>query len=1004
MLEAINLKKVYKPRRGVPVNALDGVSLKLPDTGMVFILGKSGSGKSTLLNILGGLDKYDSGDILIKGVSSKKFKQKHFDSYRNTYIGFIFQEYNILEEFSIGANIGLALELQGKRATSEAINNILKEVDLAGMGNRRPNELSGGQKQRVAIARALVKNPEIIMADEPTGALDSKTGRQVFDTLKKLSKTKLVLIVSHDREFSEQYADRIIELADGKIISDVEYSGENNAAAEENGLNFRENEIEIPEDYVLTQEDMDAINEFLRLKRAGQKTRLGIFSKKSKSGMAGAFVPTDESKIKAHTGEKFKLIKSKLPLKNAFKMGTQSLKHKPVRLVFTILLSVVAFSLFGLATTVAGYDHVETTYNSLVDSDIKYISFQKGWNSNPDDSDYFQTYGTTITNEEKEKLESDLGITFKGLINARAGAYNMFYDAEKLNGSTDFRTIAHFTEQDLSAYKYTVDGRLPQNDDEVAITDWMLELLKIADFSPMDKNEKVEVNSAADIKGKAINLNIYIENNMGGMPSESKSYTIVGVINTGFNAQRYEVNMVRQDGESNFYDHLMYMEYEAITAYSPVGSLFVSENVYNDLYASATAGVEISDSEIAMQSFQADFNSQSFTFGDSFSLSNNIRPLSSITDKDTGVFFADASKTELGDYDVLVNASWDFRELLSTAASSNEIKITLAQAQSLWERNYNSCRNNYSSASEMMADTYVGTYIYSLSDATDFEKCVAYIEAMRSNPTLLSQIFCEWEESKISVKSKQDEVGVLGERKAVNVVGIFDPSKIENNSWSTVVSDELWNVGKADYLAELQMRDDMMNEEYGPRGPFKTVIAPTPTGEKLRDVIKYVQNIYEDGKLQYSLANEVNVLLDDMKDILDTLGQVFLWVGVGFAVFAALMMFNFIVTSINYKKREIGILRAIGSRSNDVFSIFFSESFVIAMINFVLSAGISFAVTMVINNLLRNEYGLLMTILSFGAVNVVYILAISIGVAFIASFLPVRKIAAKKPIDAIRDR
>ena len=136
MLEAKNLVKIYKPKRGVPVKALDKVSLKFPDKGMVFLLGKSGSGKSTLLNLLGGLDKYNEGDIVIKGVSSKDFKQKHFDSYRNTYVGFIFQEYNVLEEFSVGANIGLALELQGKKATDEEINRILKEVDLEGYGNR----------------------------------------------------------------------------------------------------------------------------------------------------------------------------------------------------------------------------------------------------------------------------------------------------------------------------------------------------------------------------------------------------------------------------------------------------------------------------------------------------------------------------------------------------------------------------------------------------------------------------------------------------------------------------------------------------------------------------------------------------------------------------------------------------------------------------------------------------------------------------------------------------
>lgn len=157
MLEAINLCKVYKPKKGVPVKALDGISLRFPEKGMVFLLGKSGSGKSTLLNLLGGLDKYDSGEIIIKGVSSKDFKQQYFDSYRNTYVGFIFQEYNILDEFSVGANIALAIELQGRKATDEEINNILREVDLEGYGDRKPNELSGGQKQRVAIARALIR-------------------------------------------------------------------------------------------------------------------------------------------------------------------------------------------------------------------------------------------------------------------------------------------------------------------------------------------------------------------------------------------------------------------------------------------------------------------------------------------------------------------------------------------------------------------------------------------------------------------------------------------------------------------------------------------------------------------------------------------------------------------------------------------------------------------------------------------------------------------------------
>ena len=161
MLEIRNISRTYVPKKGIPVKALKNINLSFDETGMVFILGKSGSGKSTLLHILGGLDQYDEGEFIIKGKSSKNFTQSDFDSYRNTLIGFIFQDYNILDEFSVGANIALAMELQGKKATTEELNVILEQVDLAGYGNRKPNELSGGQKQRVAIARALIKNPEI---------------------------------------------------------------------------------------------------------------------------------------------------------------------------------------------------------------------------------------------------------------------------------------------------------------------------------------------------------------------------------------------------------------------------------------------------------------------------------------------------------------------------------------------------------------------------------------------------------------------------------------------------------------------------------------------------------------------------------------------------------------------------------------------------------------------------------------------------------------------------
>lgn len=222
MIELKNIQKTYKSKKAKNTVALKDISIKFPEKGLVFILGKSGSGKSTLLNILGGLDKYDSGDLIINEKSTKNFSNKEYDAYRNTHIGFIFQDFNLLENYSIEKNISLSLELKNEKVDKNNIREILKIVGLEGFEKRKTNELSGGQKQRVAIARALIKNPNVILADEPTGNLDSVTGKQIFELLKQLSKEKLVVIVSHDNENAEKYADRIIELKDGIIINDTD--------------------------------------------------------------------------------------------------------------------------------------------------------------------------------------------------------------------------------------------------------------------------------------------------------------------------------------------------------------------------------------------------------------------------------------------------------------------------------------------------------------------------------------------------------------------------------------------------------------------------------------------------------------------------------------------------------------------------------------------------------------------------------------------------------------
>lgn len=221
MLLLKNIKKSYKVGE-IITTALKGISVSFREKEFVAILGKSGSGKTTALNIIGGLDRYDSGDLIIKGKSTNKFKDKDWDAYRNNSIGFVFQSYNLINHLSIVDNVELGMTLSGvdnKTKHKKAID-VLKKVGLEEHLHKKPNQLSGGQQQRVAIARALVNDPEILLCDEPTGALDTATSKQIMDLIKAVASERLVIMVTHNPDLAKEYADRIVEFEDGTIVSD----------------------------------------------------------------------------------------------------------------------------------------------------------------------------------------------------------------------------------------------------------------------------------------------------------------------------------------------------------------------------------------------------------------------------------------------------------------------------------------------------------------------------------------------------------------------------------------------------------------------------------------------------------------------------------------------------------------------------------------------------------------------------------------------------------------
>ncbi len=940
MLEIRNITKVYRSKTGEEVRALDNVSITFPESGMVFILGKSGSGKSTLLNVMGGLDGYDEGEFIIKGKSSKDFVGSDFDAYRNTFIGFIFQEYNMLDDFSVGANIGLALELQGKKATNEAVGAILEKVDLLNYAKRKPNELSGGQKQRVAIARALVKEPEIIMADEPTGALDSNTGKQIFDTLKELSRQKLVLVVSHDRDFAEKYADRIIELADGKVIEDVTKHEHLPERISDGVHRINEHILRIERGYRLSVSDLEMINAYLE-KHNGDvllsgdtrvndelRSAAGI----SKEGNTAVFESTapKDVRLKSYDGERTGFIRSRLPMKNAVKMGASGLKHKKVRLVFTILLSLIAFAMFGIADTMAAYNKINAATTSIQNANIETASFGLHIKETHRYEDEVRnTYDRTHNFNEQDllALSERTGLDWIPVLTGSEGVgQKTSFSSHFLEGNKGthlaypggFSGFSAMTRDQLDAFGFSLVGHLPETSDDIVITKHTFDQFAYYGYKNNQSDVRIDGEnlSMVDTGDPDSIIGQRLELQIGN--TETKSYTVVGVLDTRFDATRYAEFLPGTTDDSSgggVMDQMKQMELNNTLNYDVhCIALLCEEEVSRLALATATDRNQTLGTHLNNMRLEA-VGSQD---GNYISFFYRISDASALLY--TTVEWLDGNpRTELAENEIVISrgayANWQRSEVIVKAATVD------------WDQNGNQITAPY-------------------AEYTDWVVVGVHEE---DEELLISDFFYE----------EYREYAL-------------------NNGYSIF-----------EYAAHKS-------------GAYSHVFAPMPRDEAT--LKKLVEISYEEGDdVVFRLKNHVMDTLKVFNEFVEPGAKIFLFVGLGLALFASLLLMNFIATSISYKKREIGILRAVGARSSDVFKIFFSESAIIAAINFLLALVAAVITTVCLNNWMANE-GISVTLLNFGLRQVVLMLGISLLTALLASFLPVYRIARKKPVDAIKDR
>ena len=352
MIIVKNLTKVYKSKKAKICVALNNVSFSLPSKGLVFVVGKSGSGKSTMLNLLGGLDSLTSGEINVFGNQLNEYSESELYSFRSNIVGFVFQDFHLLDDLTVADNVRLSLKLMDED-DDERVEKALESVELLEYKDRYPRELSGGQQQRVAIARALVKNPDVIFADEPTGNLDSNTTEQIIKLIKEISKEKLVVVVSHNLFDAYEYADRIIELSEGRIINDLVINEKY-----ENAVEVKDNKVIIPMLKRFKQDELDSLlsickrDEILKIEQSNNKFK----QKEQKEEPLQAKVPQKKTKG--------------LSFFNSDKFSAMFGKRRIIGFLLSAIFASILICVLSLAQSIANFDAKSMAMDSMTESSV----------------------------------------------------------------------------------------------------------------------------------------------------------------------------------------------------------------------------------------------------------------------------------------------------------------------------------------------------------------------------------------------------------------------------------------------------------------------------------------------------------------------------------------------------------------------------------------------------------------------------------------------------------
>ena len=1054
MLEIKKITKVYQTE-GFEQKALDNVSVNFREHEFASILGPSGSGKTTFLNILGGLDEYTSGDLIINEVSTKDFKDRDWDSYRNHRVGFIFQSYNLISHQTILRNVELALTLSGisKNERKRKALKALKEVGLEKHVNKRPNQLSGGQMQRVAIARALVNNPEIILADEPTGALDSDTSVQIMDLLKKISKDKLVIMVTHNPELAEQYSSRIINIKDGKIVSDSDpYDGKVNTKEVKEKADNKNKRTKMSFITALSlsfNNLMTKKGRTLLVSIAGSIGIIGIALILAVStGFQNYVDSIQEDTLTSYPltiqQESSDITSVLLSMREGNGEKTDSNEVKEQQYITSMLSNVSTNDLKSFK------NYLEKNYNK-VEQDISNIQYSYSIDPN--------IYTIDASKKLAKINPSSMFSSMMGTSNIMSSYSNM---ASVFTQMVDNR-------EDIKKDYDVLAGRWPEKYDEMlivlsepnSISDLLVYSLGLRDTEELTKMiTSIMSGETVDVNNEPLTLTYEDLMNVDLrliMPSDTYKYN-----------SKYDVyeDMTADDAYmKKLYDNATKLKIVGIvsakegvtsTALNP-GVAYTSELINHIIdYSKETDVVkkQLSNSEVDVFSgnrFDSKKNDFDFEFKDLVKVDNaklqsafNINIDQKSLEQQTQNYMTQISDSITTDINPAKNL---FNNNLNTFTNGilNSIdgEISLNDVENLVNNylgNYDSGNilSNMESSYVIPKDTFKTTYSGLLKGLLQ-----AYITGYNTYMSSLDPEFV--------VDSENPKALIVDELKDTVVSSYMNSAAITGTSETmakamtealmkktvlTKVGELTANISNS-FATSFNVDQDKIASAFTlnfSENELARVVSammnPTETTQKTNLILLGYQDIEEptyisfyfnsfDGKehflsfiddynksvkedKQINYSDTTGILMSSVRTIVNAVSYVLIaFVSISLVV-SSIMIGVITYISVYERTKEIGILRAIGASKGNISSIFNAETFIIGLLSGMFGIGISYSFIPLINKVLHHFTGNIPLNATFYFSNALALVVLSIILTLIGGFIPAKAASKKDPVEALR--